>query len=141
MTNATSSSEPTVVAPVVAEAAALAAIDDGYPDGRSPQPRRMGEFDKLQLGSFLVAPADHPVEDLLCPAATGPRARVPRSPASSHLAGELVHVEIVPPGVDLAVADLEGSHDRQLECLAAELEDVHPLRHHDRTVGCDVDDA
>src|SRR5437773_8062365 len=29
-------------------------------------------------------------------------------PALFHLAGELVHVEIVPPGVDLAVADLEG---------------------------------
>ncbi|HLK79256.1 MAG TPA: hypothetical protein VKU77_37130 [Streptosporangiaceae bacterium] len=34
--------------------------------------------------------------------------------ALSHPARELVHVEIVPPGVDLAVADLEGAHDRQL---------------------------
>lgn len=32
-------------------------------------------------------------------------------PALSHLAGELVHVEIVSPGVDLAVADFEGPHD------------------------------
>src|SRR5690349_13499778 len=60
---------------------------------------------------------------------------------SSHPAGELVHVEIVPPGADLAVTDLEGSHDLQLERLARELEDVHPLGHHDRPVGCDVDEA
>src|SRR5690348_2876349 len=62
-------------------------------------------------------------------------------PALSHPAGELVRVEIVPPGADLAAADLEGAHDRQLERLAGEREDVHPLRHHDRTIGCDVDDA
>src|ERR1700757_4093923 len=62
-------------------------------------------------------------------------------PASSHPAGELVHVEIVAPGLDLAVTDLEGPHDRQLERLVRELEDVHPLGHDDRTIGCDVDDA
>ena len=38
-----------------------------------------------------------------------------RAAALSHLAGELVQVEIVPPGVDLAVADLERSHNRQLK--------------------------
>src|SRR6476619_4085002 len=37
--------------------------------------------------------------------------------------------------------DLEGPHDLQLERLAREPEDVHPLGHHDRTIGCDVDDA
>jgi hypothetical protein len=42
----------------------------------------------------------------------------------SHPARELVHVEIVSPGVDLAAVDLEGAHDRQLERLAGELEDV-----------------
>src|SRR5258708_2486771 len=62
-------------------------------------------------------------------------------PALFHPARELVHVEIVPPGVDLAAADLEGAHDRQLERLVGELEDVNPLRHHDRTIGRDVDDA
>src|SRR5882724_10476018 len=61
--------------------------------------------------------------------------------ASSHSAGELVLVEIVAPRVDLAVTDLEGPHDLQLERLAREPEDVHPLSHHDRTIGCDVDDA
>src|SRR6266704_2012653 len=64
-----------------------------------------------------------------------------RGPALSHPAGELVHVEIVPPGADLAVPDLEGPHDLQLERLARELEDVHPLGHHDRTACCDVDEA
>jgi len=48
---------------------------------------------------------------------------------------------IVPPGVDLAVGDLEGPHDLQLERLVREPEDVHPLGHHDRTIGRDVDDA
>src|SRR5258707_6231097 len=62
-------------------------------------------------------------------------------PALSHPARELVHVEIVPPCVDLAAADLEGAHDRQLKRLVGELEDVHPLRHHERTIRCDVDDA
>src|SRR5882757_10935924 len=62
-------------------------------------------------------------------------------PALSHPAGELVYVEVVPPGVDLAVADLEGPHDRQLKRLVGKGEDVHPLGHHDRTIGCDVDDA
>jgi pimeloyl-ACP methyl ester carboxylesterase len=61
--------------------------------------------------------------------------------ALSHPARELVHVEIVPPGADLAAADLKGAHDRQLERLGGELEDVDPLRHHDRTIGRDVDDA
>src|SRR4029077_4531124 len=64
-----------------------------------------------------------------------------RRPALSHPACELVHVEIVPPGADLAVTHLEGPHDLQLERLARELEDVHPLGHHDRPVGCDVDEA
>src|SRR6476660_5519780 len=59
----------------------------------------------------------------------------------SHPAGELVLVEIVAPGVDLAVTDLEGSHDLQLERLGRKPEDVHPLGHHDRAIGCDVDDA
>src|SRR5258708_1708241 len=58
-----------------------------------------------------------------------------------HPVGELVHVEIVAPRLDLAVTDLEGPHDRQLERLVRELEAVHPLGHHDRTIGCDVDDA
>src|SRR5258708_8968404 len=76
----------------------------------------------------------------------GPRSSTtalpPRAgPALSHPARELAHIEIVPPGVDLAAADLEGAHDRQLERLVGELEDVHPLRHHDRTIACDVDDA
>src|SRR5260221_1647692 len=62
-------------------------------------------------------------------------------PALSHPARELVHIEIVPPGVDLAAADLEGAHDRQLERPVGEFEDVHPLRQHDRAIGCDVDDA
>src|SRR5438132_10020968 len=61
--------------------------------------------------------------------------------ALSHPAGELVRVEVVAPGLDLAVTDLEGPHDRQLERLVRELEDVYPLGHHDRTIGCDVDDA
>src|SRR6266851_1107261 len=69
------------------------------------------------------------------------RAPPDRCPASSHPAGKLVHVEIVAPGLDLAVTDLEGPHDRQLERLVRELEAVHPLGHHDRTIGCDVDDA
>src|SRR5256714_695548 len=64
-----------------------------------------------------------------------------RALALSHPAGELVRVEVVAPGLDLAVSDLEGPHDRQLERLVRELEDVHPLGHHDRTIGCDVDDA
>src|SRR5882757_338756 len=58
-----------------------------------------------------------------------------------HLAGELVHVEIVPPGVDFAVADLEGPHDGQLERLVREPEDVHPLGQHDWTIDRNVDDA
>src|SRR5690348_14122957 len=69
------------------------------------------------------------------------RSSVPLIPASSHPAGELILVEIVAPRVYLAVTDLEGPHDLQLERLAREPEDVHPLGHHDRTVGCDVDDA
>src|SRR4029077_5559899 len=64
-----------------------------------------------------------------------------RRPALSHPAAELVHVEIVAPGADLAVTDLEGPHDRQLKRFVRELEDVHSLSHHDRTIGCDVDDA
>src|SRR5258708_37305542 len=48
---------------------------------------------------------------------------------------------MVAPRVYLAVTDLEGPHDLQLERLAREPEDVHPLGHHDRTIGCDVDDA
>src|SRR5258707_9250234 len=62
-------------------------------------------------------------------------------PALFHLAGELVHVEIVPPGVDFAVADLEGPHDGQLERLVREPEDVHSLGQHDWTIGRNVDDA
>src|SRR3954468_1295079 len=61
--------------------------------------------------------------------------------ALSHPAGELVRVEVVAPGLDLAVTHLERPHHRQLERLVGELEDVHPLGHHDRTIGCDVDDA
>src|SRR2546423_1618036 len=57
------------------------------------------------------------------------------------LAVELARVEVVPPGFDLSVVDLEGSHNLQVECLAGKREDVDPLRHHDRTVGGDVDDA
>src|SRR5882672_3967466 len=61
--------------------------------------------------------------------------------ALSHPAGELVHVEIVAPGFDLAVPDLEGPHNLQLERLIRELEHVHPLGHHDRTICCNVDNA
>src|SRR6266550_3320321 len=57
------------------------------------------------------------------------------------LAVELARVEVVPPGFELAVVDLEGPHDLQVECLAGKREDVDPLRHHDRTAGGDVDDA
>src|SRR6478752_6531989 len=57
------------------------------------------------------------------------------------LALELARVEVVPPGVDLAVVDLEGPHNLQVERLAGKREDVDPLRHHDRTAGGDVDDA
>src|SRR6185437_12915473 len=57
------------------------------------------------------------------------------------LAVELTRVEVVPPGFDLAVVDLEGPHDSQVESLACKREDVDPLRHHDRTIGGDVDDA
>src|SRR6266566_5137952 len=67
--------------------------------------------------------------------------REARSPALSHPACELVHVEIVTPGADLAFTDLECPHDRQFKRLRRQLEDVHPLGHHDRTIGCDVDDA
>src|ERR1700752_2644396 len=41
-------------------------------------------------------------------------------------AGELVHVERVAPGVELAVTVLKGPHDRQPEPLGGELEDIHP---------------
>jgi hypothetical protein len=46
------------VPPVVAESLAVVGIAGGYPDGGYPSPRRMGQFDKLQLGSFAVVPAD-----------------------------------------------------------------------------------
>src|SRR5258708_12790556 len=76
----------------------------------------------------------------------GPRSSTtalpPRAgPALSHPARELAHVEIVPPGVDLAAADLEGAHDRQLERLVGELEDVHPPHHHARTISSKLDTA
>src|SRR6266571_4119075 len=67
--------------------------------------------------------------------------REARSPALSHPACELVHVEIVTPGADLAFIDLECPHDRQFKRLRRQLEDVHPLGHHDRTACCDVDEA
>src|SRR3954451_4719877 len=35
--------------------------------------------------------------------------------SGGHLAEELVHVEVVAPGSDLAVAHLEGSHDGELD--------------------------
>src|SRR4029079_159583 len=70
-----------------------------------------------------------------------PRRLLLAGPALSHPAGELVRVEIVPPGADLATADLEGAHDRQLERLAGQREDVHPLRHHDRTLAAVFDDT
>src|SRR6267142_2928636 len=63
------------------------------------------------------------------------------TPALAHPAGELVHVEIVAPGFDLAVPDLEGPHHGQLERLVGELEDIDPLGHHDRTICCNVDNA
>ena len=62
-------------------------------------------------------------------------------PLVIHPAGELAHVEVVAPGVDLAETDLEAPHDLQLERPVMEPEDVDPLSHHDRTIGCDVDDA
>src|SRR5712664_729792 len=58
-----------------------------------------------------------------------------------NLAVELARVEVVPPGVDVALVDLEGPHDLQVESLAGKREDVDPLRHHDRTASGDVDDA
>src|SRR4029077_19153234 len=61
--------------------------------------------------------------------------------ALPHSGGELVQVEIVAPGVDLAITDLEDAHDLQLERLVGDLEYVHPLGHHDRTLGHDVDEA
>src|SRR5580765_4139294 len=64
-----------------------------------------------------------------------------RRPALSHSAGELTQVEIITPGADLAFTDLEDPHDRQFEQLARRLEGIHALRHHDRTIGCDVDYA
>src|SRR4029077_15255083 len=63
------------------------------------------------------------------------------SSRASHVALELVRVVIVAPGVDLAVVDLEGPHDLQVESAAGKREDVDPLGHHDRTAGGDVDDA
>ena len=48
----------TEVLPVVAEAAAFAGTADGYVEGHYPFPRRMGQFDRLQLGSFVVVPED-----------------------------------------------------------------------------------
>ena len=57
----------------------------------------------------------------------------------THLAYELVRVEIVPPGVDLAVSDLECPHDRKPERLVGQREGVHPLGHHNRTIGDDID--
>lgn len=56
----------------------------------------------------------------------------------SHPSGELVEVEVVPPGLDLAVTDFERSHDRQFERPVGEREDVHSLGHYDRTIGRDV---
>src|SRR6476620_4024658 len=64
-----------------------------------------------------------------------------RRPALSYPAGELDRVEIVAPGWDPAVPDLEGPHDGQLERLVGELEDIDPLGHHDRAIGCNVDNA
>src|SRR4029077_12391005 len=59
----------------------------------------------------------------------------------SHTAAELFRVEIVAPSLDLTVTDLEGPHDRKLKCLWRKLEDLPPLGHHDRAIGCDVGDA
>src|SRR5882757_2081501 len=59
----------------------------------------------------------------------------------THLACELVRVEIIPPGVDLAVPDFECPHHRESERRVGQFEDVEPLRHHNRTVGRDIDDA
>jgi hypothetical protein len=56
----------------------------------------------------------------------------------SHRSRELVEVEVVPPGIDLAVTDFESSHDRQFERPVGEREDVHSLGHDDRTIGRDV---
>lgn len=59
MTNTTPSSAATTdVPPIVAESQALPEHDDGYLDGRYPPPRRMGEFDTLQLSTFVVDPSD-----------------------------------------------------------------------------------
>src|SRR4029077_94339 len=63
------------------------------------------------------------------------------SSRASHVALELARGVIVAPGVDLAVVDLEGPHDLQVESPAGKCEDVDPLRHYDRTAGGDVDDA
>src|SRR5258708_17144724 len=52
----------------------------------------------------------------------GPRSSTtalpPRAgPPLSHPARELAHIEIVPPRIDLAAADPESAHDRQLHLL------------------------
>ena len=70
-----------------------------------------------------------------------PQASTGSGAALAHPAGELIHVEIVAPGLDLSVGDLEGPHNRQLKRLVRDCEDVDPLGHHDRAIGCDVDDA
>src|SRR5207244_6921203 len=94
----------------------------------------------------VATPERARLRELRSPSYRGHRARTTSGGAHNAgalfpLAGELVHVEIVPPGVDLAVADLEGPHDRQLERLVREPEDVHPLGQHDWTIGRNVDDA
>src|SRR5260370_18759491 len=57
-----------------------------------------------------------------------------------HPAGELVHVEIVAPGLYLAVTDLEGPHNRQLERLVRALAAVPPLRQNNRPICSPTDD-
>src|SRR5262249_40733201 len=58
--------------------------------------------------------------------------------AGGHLVHELLQVEVVAPGGDLAVLDLEGAHDGQLDLAGRHHEDVDALGEHDGPVGHDV---
>lgn len=62
------------------------------------QANREGE-PEIGVASYALSPRD---------------SGAPDRPALSHPAGELVHVEIVASGADLAASDLEGSHDRRM---------------------------
>src|SRR5208282_5866714 len=54
-----------------------------------------------------------------------------------HLFGPRREIEVVAPGGDLAALHFEDSGHRQLDALAAHLEDIDPLVHHD-VAGCEA---